>query len=111
MTRDNTATVTAAIHEALADGLEEVTEDLLGEAQQVVPIEEATLSRSGFAQVDRGNLKSQVAFDTEYAIVQHEDPTLRHDAGRTHHYLEDPYEQNRARYVKHMQAALGKAVQ
>lgn len=94
------------LHDAAADALEDITEDVLRESREVVPIEEGTLGRSGFAEVDRRQLVGQVAFDTPYAVRQHEDPTLRHDAGRKHHYLEDTVEQNRRRHVDYLRSKI-----
>lgn len=59
---------------------------ILGTARERVPIEEGTLERSG--ATTQAGLKGTVSFDTPYAVVQHEDLTLRHDAGRTAKYLE-----------------------
>jgi hypothetical protein len=61
-----------------------------GESQRVVPIEESTLLHSAFVEMDEANLRGQVAYDTPYAARQHEDQTLKHDAGRTAKYLEGP---------------------
>jgi hypothetical protein len=107
--RNTTRAVKASVHAALADALEDVTETGLGEANRTVPIEEATLERSGFAQVDRGSLTGQIAYDTPYAVVQHEDPTLAHDPGRRHHWLEDSMEENKGRYVQYVGKALRSA--
>jgi hypothetical protein len=41
-------------------------EHVLEEANRVVPIEEATLLRSGVASVDEGGLRGAVSFDTPY---------------------------------------------
>lgn len=98
--------VTRAMHDAAADALEDIVEDDLRESRDVTPIEEATLVRSGFAEVDRRELTGQVAFDTPYAIKQHEDPTLQHDAGRKDHYLSDTVEANRRRHVEHLQSKI-----
>ncbi|TFV91406.1 hypothetical protein [Blastococcus sp. CT_GayMR16] len=92
-----------AMHEAAANALQDIVEDDLGDSQNLAPIEEGTLIRSGFTEVDRKTLQGQVAFDTPYAIRQHEDPTLQHDAGRKDHFLEDTVEQNRARHIEYLQ--------
>lgn len=104
----NTA-VPKRMHEAAADALADILEDALRESNQVVPIEEATLQRSGFTELDRENLTGQVAYDTPYAVRQHEDPTLKHDAGRKDHYLEDTVEQNRRRHLEYLQRAVRQA--
>lgn len=103
------ADVTRAMHDAAADALADIVEDDLRETIQVTPIEEATLIRSGFTEVDRANLVAQVAFDTPYAVRQHEDPTLHHDAGRKDHFLEDTVEQNRARHTEYLQSKVAGA--
>ena len=67
-------------------------EHVLGESTKVVPIEEATLSRSGKASAEtQGDVAvAAVSYDTEYAVVQHERLDYRHDEGRTAKYLETP---------------------
>nr|WP_276582500.1 hypothetical protein [Cellulomonas sp. RIT-PI-Y] len=65
-------------------------EHVLAESRQVVPIDEATLSRSGATSVDETDAVAAVSYDTPYAVRQHEDLTLRHARGRTGKYLERP---------------------
>ncbi|WND36923.1 hypothetical protein RI578_22715 [Streptomyces sp. BB1-1-1] len=74
-------------------GLRIAAEHVLTESRKRVPIEEATLERSGTATVDESSLTAAVAYDTVYAIRQHEELTYRHDAGRTAKYLEGPLEE------------------
>jgi len=71
-------------------GLEIAAEHILGEAKKLVPIEEATLERSGTVSTDHPRMRAAVSFDTPYAVYQHEELHLRHDAGRTAKYLETP---------------------
>ena len=71
-------------------GLRIAAEHVLTESRKVVPIEEATLERSGVATVDESQLKAAVSYDTPYAIRQHEELNYRHDPGRTAKYLERP---------------------
>jgi hypothetical protein len=95
--------VPRAMRDAAADALSDILEDALRESNAVAPIEEGTLIRSGFTEVDRQALKGQVAYDTPYAVYQHEDPTLKHDEGRKDHFLSDTVEENRKRYVEYIQ--------
>ncbi len=74
-----------------ARGLVLATEHTLGVARSRVPIEEGTLERSGSASVDEGALTGAVSFDTPYAVRQHEDLGLKHDAGRQAKYLESAF--------------------
>ena len=69
-------------------GVALAAEHLLGEANKKVPIEEATLQRSGTVSTDPENFTAAVSYDTPYAVKQHEDMTLRHDKGRSAKYLE-----------------------
>ncbi|MDT0432805.1 hypothetical protein [Streptomyces salyersiae] len=69
-------------------GLRLAAEHVLQVSRGRVPIEEATLERSGTASVDEAAGTAGVSYDTPYAVRQHEDMTLRHDAGRTAKFLE-----------------------
>lgn len=71
-------------------GLRLATEHVLQVSRTRVPIEEATLERSGTATVDEQALTGAVSYDTPYAVRQHEELTYRHDAGRSAKYLEGP---------------------
>jgi len=81
----------AAAHKVAAtQGLTLGAQHLLGASRAIVPIEEATLERSGEVTVDRSNLTAAVSYNTPYAVRQHEDLSLRHDPGRQAKYLEGP---------------------
>lgn len=103
------ANVSRRMHDAAAAALSDILEDDLRESREVAPIEEATLIRSGFTEMDAADLTGQVAYDTPYAVVQHEDPTLRHDPGRKDHYLADTVEGNRARHLDYLREQVRKA--
>lgn len=85
--------VTAQMEAGAVRGLHKATEHLLGASRAVVPIEEATLERSGVASVDPVQLTGAVSYDTPYAARQHEELTWRHAEGRTAKYLERPMEE------------------
>lgn len=82
--------VNAREHAGAVRGLQLGTEHLLQASRLEVPIEEATLERSGVASVDPAKLEGAVSYDTVYAVRQHEDLNLKHDEGRKAKYLEDP---------------------
>lgn len=82
--------ISAAVREAAARGLLLGAEYVLGEAVELVPLDEATLARSGVASVDEAELTAVVSFDTPYAVEQHENLQLRHAPGRQAKYLEQP---------------------
>jgi len=93
-----------------ARGLMLGAEHLLEEANRIVPIEEGTLLRSGVASVDEGTLRAAVSFDTPYSVVQHEDLTMRHDAGRSAKYLELPLSSERGTIQNLIAAEIKKAL-
>lgn len=80
-----------AIRSAVMLGLGKWAEYLLQESRAVVPLDEATLERSGVASVDEQALEGGVSYDTPYAVVQHENLEYRHAPGRTAKYLERPW--------------------
>lgn len=90
---DRRALAAAAVRKAAAEGLGDATEMLLEEANRTVPIEEATLMRSGVASVDDMKLRGAVSYDTPYAVRQHEDLRLRHDQGRRAKWLESTFKE------------------
>lgn len=81
--------VPARLHDQAVAGLTEAAEHVLKVSNDHVPIEEATLERSGTATVDATNLRAAIAYDTPYAVAQHEDLDAQHDPGRTAKYLEN----------------------
>lgn len=91
--RWNGDAVEAAARQGGIRGVRLGAEHLLEVSRRRVPIEEGTLERSGVATVDEASVTSAVSYDTVYAVRQHEDLTLRHDAGRTAKYLERPLDE------------------
>lgn len=87
--------ILALIEGAEVAGLTLGAEHLLQVSRTEVPIEEATLERSGVASVDAGQHRAAVSYDTPYAVRQHEELTYRHDEGRKAKYLEDPLNNER----------------
>jgi hypothetical protein len=88
--RWNGAAALAGTRAGAVRGLRLAAEHVLAESRRIVPIEEATLERSGAATVDEGDLTAAVSYDTPYAVRQHEEMNYRHDAGRSAKYLERP---------------------
>lgn len=88
--------MSARVQRASARALTLSTEHLLGVAASRAPIEEGILEGSGKATVDDADLIGAVSFNTPYAVRQHEDMGLRHDAGREAKYLERSATEERA---------------
>lgn len=91
----NTAAIREAQRAGARRGLALGVEHVLQVSRSRVPLEEGTLERSGTATVDEGELRGAVAYDTPYAVRQHEDLTLKHDDGRQAKYLESALEDER----------------
>lgn len=72
-------------------GVALAAEHILGVSNAHVPIEEDTLEKSGTVTTDPANFSAAVSYDTPYAVRQHEDMDLRHDAGRNAKYLENAF--------------------
>jgi hypothetical protein len=87
--------ILALIEDAEPAGLLLAAEHLLQVSRTEVPIEEATLERSGVASVDADDREAAVSYDTPYAVRQHEEMDWRHDEGRKAKYLEDPMNNER----------------
>jgi hypothetical protein len=87
--RFNGAAASRQIREGAARGLYLAAEHVLSKSDEVVPLDEAELQRSGTASVDPPSLTAMVSYDTEYAVIQHERLDFRHAPGRTAKYLEN----------------------
>lgn len=79
---------------ATTRGLTLGAEHLLGESNKRVPLEEATLERSGTVSVDPAKLQAVVSYNTPHAVRQHEEMKYQHDAGREAKYLENAMNAN-----------------
>lgn len=76
---------------AAVAGLGQWSELILQRSREEVPLDEATLERSGVASVDPDDLTAAVSYDTPYAVEQHENMQFNHAPGRKAKYLEDPW--------------------
>jgi hypothetical protein len=71
---------------------EAAAEHVLGVAQELVPLEEGPLQKSGRVVVSKQGHQAQIVFDTPYAVVQHENLDYQHAPGRQAKYLSTPME-------------------
>ncbi len=80
--------VQAKVKAALMRGLVMAGEHILNVSNRQVPHEDGDLERSGVvSSSDPSDLTVAVSYDTPYAVIQHEDLSLRHDAGRNAKFL------------------------
>ncbi|QGH80672.1 hypothetical protein SEA_SBLACKBERRY_14 [Microbacterium phage SBlackberry] len=85
---DNIDEVKAVIMAAILEGLLMAGEHILNVSNAQAPIEDGDLIRSGVVSSSSASEKTvAVSYDTPYAVIQHEDLTLRHDAGRNAKFL------------------------
>ena len=102
-----TAGLEGAVKSKQADAARDIAGFLLDEANKTVPLEEATLERSGFADSDEDT--AVVAYDTPYAVVQHEMMDWNHPGGRRAKWLERTFQEQARRaydfYVSRMKGA------
>jgi hypothetical protein len=82
--------VTGLFRAAAVVGLGHAGEHIRGEADRIIPLDEGTLLRSGGVFVDEDDLVVTIAYDTPYAVRQHEELDWRHAPGRYAKYLETP---------------------
>lgn len=100
------ADVVKQLREGGNEGLRFGAEHVLSVSDSNVPIEEATLARSGKVSTDEGELRAAVSYDTSYAVVQHEDMSLEHDPGRSAKYLENALNGQRGTVAKIIATAI-----
>lgn len=86
------AEVASQVPDAARRGLAIGGEHVLGVSNTLVPIETGALARSGSVSQDDTELLTAVSYDTEYAVRQHEDTSLNHDAGRQAKFLQTAME-------------------
>jgi hypothetical protein len=96
--------------EGAGNGLYEAAEYGLEVANRSVPLEEGTLERSGFTDVDRDKLTAVIAYDSKYARRQHEEMSYQHAAGRRAKWLEKTMQEEHDAMVKHIGDAIRKAL-
>lgn len=107
---DQRPQVQALMREGAARGLRDGVEHLREEADRTVPIEEAILAGSGGVDVDPEALEASAYYDTPYAVRQHEDTRLRHDAGRRAKWLELAAQEQSAAIGEHIAASVRRAL-
>lgn len=80
---------------------------ILGVSNEQVPIEEHDLEESGVVSQNDAGLTA-ISYDTAYAVKQHEDMSLHHDAGRNAKYLESAMNSEREAVLEILAAGIKK---
>lgn len=114
----NDAAAKARAKAGCMEALHAVAEKILAESGDLVPHASGELESKGDIQ-DQPSEGAVVIFYTgPYAVKQHEDATLRHPdptnphsrSGRTHHYLETPFNQHAKNLSKEARSILDAAL-
>lgn len=85
--------------------MNQFAEHVLGDAQQITPVETGALQASGTVQPAElegsGNIKAEIGFNTDYAAAVHEIPPDRaaHEAPGQWKYLETAIKKNQSKLV------------
>jgi hypothetical protein len=78
------------------EGLFIAAEHILGVSNEQVPFEEGDLAASGGVSQDESTTQTAISYNTDYAVRQHEDMTMKHDSGRNAKFLENAVNSERA---------------
>lgn len=114
----NVGSLLSALNRIAADtparaqaGLEAAGQLLVSKIVEVVPLEEGPLQNSVRAVVQGNVLRVGAGSgpSAAYAVRQHEDPSLRHDAGRTDQFVARPFQENQAAMLALVQRAVSVA--
>lgn len=123
--RNDTARVIAQVRGTVGNAVRRITLDLLSQSVRRAPVDEGPLRGSGSAHFNGERIATGadfdslatgsdameggggsdvttgvVAFNTVYAVEQHERTEFHHPKGGEAKYLERPLEENRALYTK-----------
>jgi len=81
--------IRSGVSEASKQGLMVAGEHVLGVANNQTPHEDGDLEASGAVSQDPQSGATAISYDTDYAVVQHEDESMQHDGGRNAKFLEN----------------------
>lgn len=90
--------------------IKDVSFDLLGKSVALAPVDTGDLRGSGKVDFSNGGLNSEVSFNTPYALRQHEELSYNHPQGGQAKYLEEPFNKNKSKYIKHIEDSVRRAV-
>lgn len=100
-------------NEGARKGMVLALRNTLNASNEHVPHEEGDLERDGGISLDDAKLRGAVSYGRsaqtkDYAVIQHEDMTLHHDAGRNAKFLENAFNTTRQANAEILAKAIGK---
>ena len=101
-----------AFQSRLAGALYVVANNVATDAARITPHDTGTLMGSDYVALPAKTATGASVelgfggFAEDYAVVQHEDTSFAHDEGRQAHYLSDPIDREKPRFVSDVASAL-----
>lgn len=88
--------------------VEEVLEEVLAQSQAIVPYDTGRLHDSAFLRVERTSrgIKTEIGYDTEYAVFVHENPDAYHEPPTQWQFLLEPLMRAQPRLEQRVQAGV-----
>ncbi len=99
----------AKVNTFTPEALDDIRLDLEGKSKDRAPVDKGDLKGSGFSE--REGLTAVVGFTEPYALRQHEELRYNHPRGGEAKYLENPYKENKNKYIKHLADSTRRAVE
>lgn len=84
------ALIQTAVREGGKEGMFAALDHLASVSKDQVPLDQGPLKNSCTVDVSDDGTSGAVAYDTPYAVAQHENMGYAHQRGRKAKYLEDP---------------------
>lgn len=100
--------VLGEIVDALQDGLMDCGADLQSKSVQEAPVDTGDLRAD--CAVTEEVLNVTVSYSLPYAMKQHEELGYNHPGGGKAKFLEDPFNENADKYIKHIGDKAGGAI-
>ncbi len=95
-----------AVRRKAVEALDRAANNILEEANRMVPLDTGNLMRSGDTSLGDTDLTATIFYDTPYAIRLHEHPEYTFQGGREGKWLERALNENRDRILAWMAAEL-----
>lgn len=92
-------------------GTKKLAEVILGESQELVPVDTGILKQSATISTDKNSQIVTISYNTPYARKQHEDNTLNHPKGGQAKYLEQPFNEKSGQLESYIGDAIFKTLE
>lgn len=103
----------SAVADAAIHAVDEFGEQVIGDAQQLTPVDTGALQASGTtepAELDGHVVKKEIGFNTDYAAAVHENLNAHHDVGQAK-YLETAMKEDQKKFNPFMEKRIKAAME